>query len=241
MRVTLLSLEHPTVHHAGGGLAFDAEGALLVGLGDGGLIGDRHGWAQDPGELRGSILRLVLQPGTDAPLAPAPGNPFVAGGGRPEVLVKGVRNPYRIDLDQATGNLWVADVGHDCAEEVSVVRAGSVGPERAPNLGWNRYEGHRRFVGGEPANYVAPVLAYPHGETACAVVGGAVVADPGSPIHGRFVFSDYCGGRLLAVAGDGSVVDLGPRVNAPTGVHRGPGGAIWITSAAEGVLELVPA
>ena len=50
---------------------------------------------------------------------------------------------------------------------------------------------------------VFPVLAYPHGP-GCAVTGGYVIRDPrlsriaGREIIGRYIFGDYCTGRLTA-------------------------------------------
>ena len=40
-------------------------------------------------------------------------NPFVDGGGAPEVYLYGVRNPWRIAFDTVTDDLWVADVGQN--------------------------------------------------------------------------------------------------------------------------------
>ena len=74
--------------------------------------------AQDPGSLLGKLIRLD-------PAAPAP-----------EVVARGLRNPWRFSFDRATGQLVLADVGNDAFEEINVGVAG--------NYGWPCFEGAAR-------------------------------------------------------------------------------------------------
>ena len=54
----LLVIDQPYPNHNGGMIGFDAEGMLLIGMGDGGAGGDPEDRAQDPTELLGKLLRI---------------------------------------------------------------------------------------------------------------------------------------------------------------------------------------
>ncbi len=142
--------------HAGGSMAWGADGNLFLATGDDANPFASDGYApidERPGrapwdaqrsaantkDLRGKILRITPQP--DGTYALPPGNLFEdAAQGRPEIYVMGVRNPYRIAVDAATGWLYWGDVGPD-ASAASATR----GPEgldewnqarEAGNYGW---------------------------------------------------------------------------------------------------------
>ena len=139
----IIAVEQPFANHNGGNLVFGPDGHLHVGLGDGGSGGDPEGNGQDTGTLLGSILRLDVDgraPGQ--PYAIPADNPFAGGGGRPEIYVYGLRNPWRISYDGPTGDLWIADVGQDALEEIDrLPRSVAAGA----NLGWNAFEGSESF------------------------------------------------------------------------------------------------
>ncbi|NIQ52140.1 MAG: PQQ-dependent sugar dehydrogenase, partial [Gemmatimonadetes bacterium] len=101
-------------------------GRLLVGLGDGGGSGDRFGNARDPSSLLGAILRIEPDPAGDRPYGIPGANPYASGGGAGEVWAIGVRNPWRIDLDD--GWLYVADVGQNAYEEITVLPVDAPAP-----------------------------------------------------------------------------------------------------------------
>ena len=58
---------------------------------------------------------------------------------RPYILHSGLRNPWRFDIGNSN-DLWIADVGQNCWEEVNLVSL----IERA-NLGWSEREGFQEF------------------------------------------------------------------------------------------------
>ena len=160
----------------------------------------------------------------------------------PEAWARGTRNPYRIDVDPETGDVWVADVGLRCAEEVTRIAGGRAGA----NLGWHYREGGLDFVGGGPTDLLDPVYWHPHGP-GCAVIGGAVYRGRRLPeLEGSYVVSDYCTGRLVALTpvGEGddggqvSARDLGVESLAPLGIFRAPDGELWLTNQSGEVLEL---
>ena len=65
-----------------------------------------------------------------------------AGPPRWDVVLTGLRNPWRFSFDPALGELWIGDVGQDEVEEVDRVRLELDEPPK--NLGWSAFEGARR-------------------------------------------------------------------------------------------------
>jgi cytochrome c len=115
--------------HEGGGMKFDRNGNLYIATGDNATpccsgfapIDDRPGFEPDDArrssantnDLRGKILRVHPEPGGTYTI-PA-GNLFPPGTAqtRPEIYAMGLRNPYRIHIDQETNWLYWGEVGPD--------------------------------------------------------------------------------------------------------------------------------
>ena len=216
----LLAVDQPYENHKGGTLLFDAEGRLLLGLGDGGSAFDPQTRGQDPGGMLGRILRH--------------------DGRRWSTVAFGLRNPWRMDLDPQTGVLWAGDVGQDRFEEVNAMRLPEPGEEPL-NLGWSAYEGReplgRKPLTGRPQDLVWPVTAYPHDGTACSVTGGVVHRGPGLPrLRGRYVYADFCRGTFFSLdargARDRGRADVRREAAAApmpgiTSFGRGPDGTLY--------------
>lgn len=195
----LLTVAQPASNHNGGHLAFGPDGMLYHGLGDGGAAGDPWGNAQNPATLLGSILRLDVS--GDSYASP-PDNPFVGDTlGRDEVWSYGWRNPWRFSFDNATGDMWVADVGQDCWEEVDHEPAGAGGR----NYGWPRFEGDHPFAGPSGATCIERTVdvqgyAFPVAEVRnddhCSITGGHVVRGGPPGLRDAYVFGDYCSGTI---------------------------------------------
>ena len=187
----VLSVPHPANNHNGGLLLFGPDGMLYAGLGDGGGGGDVANNAQNLGTLLGKILRIDPRRRGGRPYRVPRSNPFVGrAGARGEIFAYGVRNPWRFAFTPA-GHLVVADVGQNEVEEVSVVRRAGV------NLGWRVYEGRSRYTGGTAPGHVGPVIERRHSDGNCSITGGFVVRDRIlSSLRGRYVFGDFCRGRL---------------------------------------------
>ena len=134
--------------------------------------------------------------------------------GRPEIFLTGVRNPWRLSFDRATGDLWIADVGQDAYEEVTVLLAANGGGLGA-NLGWRLREGLHRFAGDEPPDHADPVWVYGP-DDGCSVTGGYVYRGAAiEDLYGAYVFGDYCTSRLWALqisTGEVEFRELGPEV-----------------------------
>src|SRR5215212_1443275 len=118
----VLSIPHRRAgNHNGGLLQFGPDHMLYLGTGDGGGAGDPQGNAQNLGSLLGKLLRIDVNHGPIVPYAVPTDNPFVGRtGARGEVWALGLRNPWRFAFGAAAGKLYVADVGQNRLEEVSV-------------------------------------------------------------------------------------------------------------------------
>ncbi len=191
----LLEVDQPFSNHNSGSLAFGPDGRLYIACGDGGSGNDPLDNAQNLQTLLGNILRLADD-------GSVPGdNPFVGGsnGERPEIWAYGLRNPWRMSFDRATGTLWVGDVGQDEVEEIDIVTRGG-------NFGWPVYEGERsnRNPGGlPPTAFVQPVHTYHH-EQGRSVTGGYVYRGSAVPaLIGAYVYADFTSGNVWALVHDG--------------------------------------
>ena len=204
-RRVLFQIAHPRSNHNGGQLQFRPDGFLYVGTGDGGGGGDPQGTGQRLDTLLGKLLRVDPSASGPAPYTVPADNPFVGrAGARPEIWAYGLRNPWRFSFDRETGDLSIADVGQRAWEEIDFARAPGRG--RGLNFGWGCWEG-RHVYEPNAANpeciplpaHSAPVHEYSHSR-GCSITGGYVVRDPALPaLAGRYVYGDYCDGRLRSL------------------------------------------
>jgi glucose/arabinose dehydrogenase len=206
----LLAVEDPFPNHNGGEMEFGPDGYLYIALGDGGGGGDPEGNGQDTEALLGKILRIdPASPSAGEEYGIPPDNPFAdAAGGRPEVWLYGVRNPWRFSFDRANGDLWIGDVGQNEWEEIDQLEA-AAGGGRGANLGWNEVEATHSFEGGSnPDGGVLPVFEYSHDE-GCSVTGGVVYRGSAIPgLGGAYLFGDYCQGDVRGLrVRDGQVTE----------------------------------
>jgi glucose/arabinose dehydrogenase len=187
----LLNVQQPYPNHNGGSTVFGPDGYLYLGLGDGGSAGDPQGNAQSTDTFLGKILRLDVDSGD--PYGIPPGNPFVDGGGRPEIWAYGLRNPWRFSFDLANGDLYIGDVGQNQWEEIDYLPAG---PRGGVNFGWDYFEATHPYEGTPPQGLetVPPVAEYSH-SNGCSVTGGYVYRGQSLPEwQGVYIYGDYCSG-----------------------------------------------
>lgn len=119
--------------HVGGDVAFDPDGNLYLVTGDNTPAGtpgangfapnndapgmnpgfDARRGAGNTNDLRGKVLRITVR--EDGSYDVPEGNLFAPGteGTRPEIFVMGLRNPFRADVDPATGAIMWGDYGPD--------------------------------------------------------------------------------------------------------------------------------
>jgi glucose/arabinose dehydrogenase len=235
----LLQVAQPYANHNGGDLAFGPDGLLYISLGDGGSGGDPEGNGQNRSTLLGSVLRIDPRPTDGAPYGIPADNPFADSGDgfRPEIWVWGVRNPWRISFDAATGDLWIADVGQREVEEVNFLPATgdpATTGGRGANLGWNLMEGTQSFAGEAPPDHVPPVHSYRHENSRCSITGGYVYRGELIPeLKGLYVYSDYCSGEITGLerAGEDVLVAnlfLDRQGSKVIAFGRGPGGELYV-------------
>jgi glucose/arabinose dehydrogenase len=189
----LFNIKQPFPNHKGGELSFGPDGYLYIGMGDGGSEGDPLLNGQNLNTLLGTILRVNVDQGD--PYSIPKDNPFVNGGGWPEIWAYGLRNPWRFSFDRANGDLYISDVGQDKYEEIDYLPAGSPG---GANFGWSYREGFHPYKGTPPAGLkmVDPVWEYDHSQ-GCAIIGGAVYRGVNLPAwHGVYFYGDYCSGKV---------------------------------------------
>jgi glucose/arabinose dehydrogenase len=191
----ILAIVQPTDIHNGAGMVFGPDGYLYFGMGDGGGFDDPDNNGQNGNSYLGAIMRVDVD--GVFPYQIPPDNPFI---GNPDVLdeiwAMGLRNPWRISFDSATGDFYIADVGEALWEEINYEPAGSGG---GFNYGWRCYQGYESYITegcGPEETFTFPVYVRTH-NTMCAIIGGYVYRGTQYPIlEGQYLFADLCSGRV---------------------------------------------
>lgn len=232
-RRELLFVRQPEENHNGGAMAFGLDGRLWVGMGDGGGAFDPRANAQDPRSKLGKVIAADVD---------RPGRP------KWEVVLSGLRNPWRMWFDPAMSELWLGDVGQDEEEEVDRV---AIEPDEPPkNLGWPRWEGEHRDTDRRlrgKGDLVRPTVTYPHGGADCSVTSGQIYRGTRVPaLNERFVFGDFCSGRLWTLRpkpGRGVRDIRREAVRAPQLTHIGADarGELVLATADGRIRRVVPA
>lgn len=219
----LARFEQPFGNHNAGHLSFnplaspgDADfGLLYMGVADGGAGGDPLGVAQNLGSGLGKLFRLdpLGSNSANGKYGIPADNPFADGegaGALGEIYAYGVRNPQRFAWDPANGNLFLADIGQNIVEELSLVTPGA-------NLGWNEWEGSFRYLGragvslegprgDEAVTY--PVVEYDHSSSPmllnrAAITGVHVYRGTAIPQLANLVlFGDNPSGEVFYIDAD---------------------------------------
>jgi glucose/arabinose dehydrogenase len=215
----VITIPHPVnANHNGGQMQFAGED-LYFGTGDGGAAGDPPNNAQNKGVLLGKLLRINPLPSEGKPYTVPASNPFVGGPGRDEIYSYGLRNPFRFSFDSVTNpqepRIVIGDVGQNDFEEIDYT---TLAGARGANFGWDAFEGYKHYEEEDsgtpdPGGTTKPIFAYPHSRGgSCSVIGGYVVADRSlSSLYKRYVYADYCEGRLRV---------LTPHLRRASGDHK---------------------
>jgi glucose/arabinose dehydrogenase len=238
----VLHVEQPYPNHNGGHILFGPDGMLYIGMGDGGSGGDPHRNGQNRGTLLGKLLRIDVN---QEPYGIPPGNRFGReAGARQEIWAWGLRNPWRMCFDRATGLLYIADVGQNQWEEIDVVPA----TQARVNYGWNIMEGAHCFRSQSCARegLTLPVLEYGH-DQGCSITGGLVYRGKKLPqVVGCYFYSDYCSGWVRSFRyANGAATDLKewrlPKLSSVTSFGEDAEGELYILSQDGSVRRFVPA
>ncbi|GAB4549169.1 MAG: hypothetical protein Tsb0013_10220 [Phycisphaerales bacterium] len=260
---TVMIIDQPFSNHNAGWIGFSPwDGMLYIPLGDGGSGNDPLGSGQNTNTLLGSVLRIDVDTDdfpSDATKnygIPAD-NPFVGGGGLPEIWAYGLRNPYRCSFDRATGDFWMGDVGQNATEEVDVQPFDSTGGE---NYGWRCMEGNDcTGLSGctcFSAALTDPIYDYARSGGQCSVIGGYVYRGCAIPeFRGEYIFADYCSTNIWSFTPSSDLTGFSAFMNRTTQLEP-PGtptiglissfgedayGELYITDLSDGeIFKIVP-
>jgi glucose/arabinose dehydrogenase len=196
----LISVLHAHIHD-GGSLEFSPiDGLLYVSLGERGT----SAWAQDLGLLLGKILRIDI---STTPYSIPPGN---MPGGLPEIWDYGLRNPWRMNFDPCTGDLYVGDVGASAREEIDIESPGGGGH----NYGWPIMEGFACVPESsvcDTTGLTLPTIDHTHGapDNFQVMVGGVVYRGSAIPgLRGMYLYGDASSGLRGLRYHNGMVTEL---------------------------------
>ncbi len=256
----VLTLNHPTnSNHNGGWISFGPDGYLYIGTGDGGSANDPPGNAQNVNALLGKMLRLDID--VDDPNIPGfyscpSDNPYFGPTtGRDEIWAIGLRNPWRNDFDNLTGDLWIADVGQNAVEEIDFQPASDNGGR---NYGWRCMEGTScTGLSGCTCNgptLILPIHTFTHSAGNCSVTGGPIYRGTAMcSLRGTYFFADYCSNQIWSLRYAPGVgvteftsrtADLDPAgadtITSITGFGEDAFGEIYICEQAGDIWKIVP-
>ncbi|MGL4489297.1 MAG: PQQ-dependent sugar dehydrogenase [Rhizobiaceae bacterium] len=247
---TIITVPHSqNSNHNGGSLAFGPDGNLYISTGDGGGSNDPDNNSQNTNSLLGKILRLNVE--TDAFPSDAgrnysipSGNVFAGVAGADEIFDYGLRNPWRMSFDRATGDLWIGDVGQNAQEEIDVHRAGVAS---GLNFGWRIREGELPGIGTGTGPFEEPVQVFDRTD-ARSITGGYVYRGPGTGMQGSYVFADFATGNvwaLLQKPGGLELIDITDRINSAginiesiTSFGESSDGSLFVVTFGGGVFKL---
>jgi len=194
----IFTLQQPFGNHNGGSIKFGPDNMLYIGMGDGGSANDPENFSQNPNSFLGKMIRIDVDNGL--PFSIPTDNPFVNS---PDTLdaiwALGVRNPWKFSFDNATGDLWIGDVGQNEYEEINFQSVNSAGGE---NYGWRCREGNNdNITSGCVGPFEPAAVEVPHtGTNHCSITGGYVyrgnenMFGSTTPIY---LFADYCSSAIF--------------------------------------------
>ena len=108
---------HPSMGHYGGRILVDKTGNLLVTTGERSSLETRP-QAQYLTSANGKVLRITKDG------KPAPGNPVLGAGSKPEIYSYGHRNVQNLAFHPVTGDIWTAEFGPMGGDELNLVKPG---------------------------------------------------------------------------------------------------------------------
>ena len=215
--VTLIDMNplSSATNHNGGGLAFRADGTLLIAVGENANGSN----AQTLSNLLGKMLRI----NSDGTIPTD--NPFygTATGVNRAIWAYGLRNPFTFGIQPGTGRIFLNDVGQNTWEEIDDGIAGA-------NYGWPLSEGQTATVG-----QTGPLYSYGHGTgpfLGCAIAGGAFYEAATTPFpatyDGDYFFADLCGGWInRRDTATGTVSTFATGISNPVDIDVSPSGALY--------------
>jgi glucose/arabinose dehydrogenase len=210
----LFDLEPVSATNHNGGSIVLRNNVLYVAVGD-------HGTSSNAQRLDNRFGK-VLAVNQDGSIPP--NMPFVdqTTGPNQSIWALGLRNPFGMELDPATGRLYADDAGQNSFEEVNeIVRGG--------NYGWPQTEG--------PTNdprFIGPIFSYPTGSSGSSVIVGGAVYSPTisrfpEEFRGDLFVADFTGGiRVLDLTTHEATPFLTNSDSFLTDLATAPDGSLYV-------------
>lgn len=250
-RVILGTSPDVNFNHNGGSTRFGPDGMLYQSMGDDATSCN----AQSTTSASGCIFRLNVAGLPAGGSTTLPSFSSLDPGNNPNsanntdisqlVIADGLRNPFRMEIDQVTGNLYIADVGQNTTEEFDEYVYQT--PLSFVDYGWPWREGNGTYSscsGSMPA-VVAPLATADHSIGWLSIMAGPRYRnqngqfDFGTAYEGSAFYLDYFSGEVRRMVNTGTWVPA-PAVpgqpNATTwangfvavpSMRQGPDGGIW--------------
>ncbi len=191
----LIEVQKDKQNHNGGHVMSIGNNHYLWSLGDGGSSFDPDGNGQNRTTKLGTIQLIQYENGSVSPV----GNNSTE---EDYTLHYGLRNPWRFDVD-SVGNLWIADVGQNCYEEVNMVPV-----YQSSNFGWSEREGFHEMkrdggcyeeIAETNLEFTDPVIEYPHENGNCSITGGYWMDWGPDSLRDGYIYGDFCTGQIWII------------------------------------------
>ncbi len=209
----LLRVTQPGWHHNLGDLIFDDDRLLYIASGDGSVAHTQAPFVSDNSQFLSTIFGKVLRidplgnNSSNGQYGVPADNPFVdgPGGNVDEIFAYGLRNPYRLEFDTRTKQLYASETGENSVESVEALIKGG-------NFGWNVKEGSflydkvNRHVSvdidtdgngrgdiADQLGLIEPVFEYDRGDGIAIVGAVPYQGDLVPSLDEKLVFADFSG------------------------------------------------
>ena len=231
----LIEVSKNSRNHNGGNILSIGNNQYVWSIGDGGGSFDPEDNGQDQSSPLGTIQLVHYENESIVPVNGTENESYT--------LHYGLRNPWRIDYDP-NGNLWIADVGQLCYEEVNVVPV-----MQSSNFGWSKREGFHDLDEekgcyenrSEPSpEFTDPVIQYGH-DNHCSIIGGSWMDWGPESLRDGYLYGDFCSGQVWVaknIDGNWTAVEVGSVGTMIVGFGKGVNDELLIFSWAGGIYQL---
>lgn len=232
----LIEVNKSNRNHNGGNILSVGDHNYIWSIGDGGGSFDPNGNGQNASTILGTIQMIKYQ---NESIVPIEGTDNLS-----YTLHHGLRNPWRIDVD-TNDNLWIADVGQLCYEEVNVVSLMD-----SSNFGWADREGFHDIDpekgcyenrSAPNSNYTDPVIQYGHVDNHCSIIGGFWMDWGPGILQNGYLYGDFCSGQIWSaqyIDDDWTAVEVGNVGTMIVGFGKGGNDQLLIFSWAGAIYQL---
>ena len=231
----LIEVKKLNRNHNGGNVLSIGNNQYIWSIGDGGGSYDPYDNGQNKSSALGTIQLVNYVNGEIIP----PENDSI---NKSNTLHYGLRNPFRMDVDPS-GNLWIADVGQLCYEEVNMVPV-----LQSSNFGWSEREGFHDLsseecyenMSAENLEFTDPIIEYSH-EFHCSIIGGFWMDWGPEVLRDGYIYGDFCSGMVWKISntdGTWTTQEIGALGTMIVGFGKGINGELLVFSWPGQVFQL---